>query len=106
MKSFKRAFQLGVFATITVAGTVYYFLKKNNVTAGTFLDKSIESVEDAAFQANAAFKNAQNKARKLFRSSNHHVENLKEDIKREVEFLDNEIQDAVKEVKRNVEKGI
>ena len=106
MKSFKRTFQLGVFTTITVAGAVYYFLKKRNVTAGTLLDKSIESMEVAAFRANAAFKDAQNRARSAYKNVNYHVENLKDDVKQEVELLDNEIQDAANEVKRNVEKGI
>lgn len=110
MKSFKSAFKLGVFATITVAATGYYFLKKNNETAGALLDRSINSLEKAANQANVALKDAQmfaqNKARNAFKNVNYHVENLKDDVKETIEGVDKGIDELAQDAKKNVEKGI
>ncbi len=108
--SIKAAFKLGVFATITVAGTVIYYLKRNNESVGSMLDKSLDSLEDAAYEANAAFKDAQtfaqNRARSAYKNVNYHAENLGDDVKEGIDFIDSEIRNVSKDINKNVEKRI
>lgn len=110
MKSFKSMFRFGVFATITVAATGYYFLKKNNETAGALLDRSINSLEKAVNQANTALKDAQvyaqNKARNAFKNVNYHVDNLKDEVQVTIDDIDDGIDDLAQEAKNHVEKGL
>jgi uncharacterized protein (UPF0333 family) len=108
--SIKAAFKLGVFATITVAGTVIYYLRRNNETVGTVLDKSLDSLENAAYEANAAFKDAQiyaqNRARNVYKNVNYHAENLGDDVKEGIDFIGNEYRNVAKDIKKNVEKRV
>jgi uncharacterized protein (UPF0333 family) len=108
--SVKTAFRLGVLATITIAGTAYYYLKKNNESAGDLLDRGLDSLEDAAYQANAAFKNAQsdaqNKARNVFKNVKYHAGNLEDDLEDGIDTIDNSIRNVAKDIKKNVEKAI
>ena len=108
--SVKTAFRLGVLATVTIAGTAYYYLKKNNESVGSMLDKGIDQLEDAAYQANAAFKNAQtdaqNKTRNVFKNVKYHAENFEDDVKDGLDIIDNEVRNVAKDIKKNVEKAI
>lgn len=105
MKSaIKTAFRLGVLATITVAGTVYYYLKKNSDTPGALLDRSIDSLENAAYEANIAFRDAQtfaqNKTRNEYKNVNYYAVDLGDNVKEGVKIIDNEA------FKKNVEKRV
>lgn len=105
MKSaIKTAFRLGVFATITVAGTVYYFFKRNSDTPGALLDRSIDSLENAAYEANIAFRDAQtyaqNKIRNEYKNVNYHAVDLDDNVTEGIKIMDNEI------FKKNVEKRV
>ena|GEM_PF-4266542 len=106
----KTAFGLGVLASITVASTAYYFYKKNNESVGSLLDHGIDSLEKAAYEANTAFRNAQTdaqyKARNVFKNVKYHAENIGEDIVDGLDNMDHEIKNVVKDIKKNVEKGV
>jgi ABC-type transporter Mla subunit MlaD len=106
----KTAFKLGVLATITVAGTIYYYISKNNKSAGAMLDKSLDSLEEAANEANRAFRDAQayaqSKARGMFRNVQYHADNIKEGFEDGIEIIDKEITNVAKDIKKNVEKSI
>lgn len=111
MKSvIKTAFRLGVLATITVAGTVYYYLKKNSDTPGALLDRSIDSLENAAYEANIAFRDAQtfaqNKARSEYKNVNYHAVNMDANEEEGTKIMDSEAFSAVKDIKKNVKKRV
>ena len=95
---------------MTFAATGYYFLKKNNETAGALLDRSINSLEKAANQANTVIKDAQvfaqNKTRNAFKNVNYHVKNLKNDVIESIENIDEEIVEIAQDAENYVEKGI
>jgi uncharacterized protein (UPF0333 family) len=97
----KTGFTLGVLATMTAAGTVYYYMKKNNKSASDMLDDGVAKVEDVAYDANKALKDAtaytQRKAKVMFR-------NAKEGFNDGVEKVEDGINDIAKDVKKNIEK--
>jgi chromosome condensin MukBEF complex kleisin-like MukF subunit len=108
--SVKTAFGLGVLASVTVASTIYYYHKKNNESVGSLIDHGIDSLEKAAFDANNAFRNAQTdaqyKARNVFKNVKYHAENIGDDINESLDNIDSEIKNVVKDIKKNVEKGV
>ena len=99
----KTGLTLGVLATMTAAGTVYYYMKKNNKSASDMLDDGVAKVEDIANDANKALKDAsaftQRKAKVMYR-------NAKEGFADGVEKVEDGINDIAKDVKKNVEKTL
>lgn len=105
MKSaIKTAFRLGVLVTITVAGSVYYYFKRNSDTPGALLDRSIDSLENAAYEANIAFRDAQtfaqNKTRNEYKNVNYHAVDVDDNVSESTKIMENEI------FKKNVEKRV
>jgi len=99
----KTGITLGVLATMTAVGTVYYYMKKNNKSASDMLEQGLAKVEDAADSANKALKDAtsytQKKAKVIYK-------NAKEGFEEGVEKVEEGFNDVAKEVKKSIEKTI
>lgn len=107
-KKARRGFKLGVIATMTAAGTIYYYMKKNNKSASDMLDDGMAVVEDAAYGANRALKDAtaytQDKAKSMFKNAKEGFEDGADKLEDGAKKIEDGFNDVAKDVKKNINK--
>ncbi|MDP2814134.1 MAG: hypothetical protein Q8S15_07345 [Erysipelotrichaceae bacterium] len=107
-KKARKGFKLGVIATMTAAGTIYYYMKKNNKSASDMMDDGMAVVEDVAYGANRALKDAtaytSDKAKTMFKNAKEGFEDGADKFEDGAKKVEDGFNDVAKDVKKNIDK--